>query len=65
MRSREHATELSSLESDEARPPVDETLIDEMLSLSVRERLRQNDRMVRTVLALRTAFARQAHGGTE
>jgi hypothetical protein len=65
MRPGEHASELSSLEGAEVRPQVDETLIDEMLSLSVRDRLRQNDRMVRTVLALQTAFAHRAHGGTK
>ncbi len=33
--------------------PVDESLIDAMLALSPEERLRQNDRMVRTILQLR------------
>jgi hypothetical protein len=35
---------------------VDESLIDAMLALSPEERLRQNDRMVRTVLLLRQGF---------
>jgi hypothetical protein len=43
---------------DDEPPSVDESLIAEMMSLTVRERLRQNDRMVRTVNALRTAFAK-------
>jgi hypothetical protein len=39
---------------------VDESLIDAMMALSPEERLRQNDRMVRTVLLLREALAAQA-----
>jgi hypothetical protein len=39
------------------RPWVDVTLIDAMLQLSPEERLRQNDRMVRTVKELRDGFA--------
>ena len=35
---------------------VDESLIDAMLALNPEERLRQNDRMVRTVLLLRRGF---------
>ena len=35
---------------------VDESLIDAMLALSPEERLRQNDRMVRTVLLLRQGW---------
>jgi len=35
---------------------VDESLIDAMLTLSPEERLRQNDRMVRTVLLLRQGW---------
>ena len=35
---------------------VDESLIDAMLALNPEERLRQNDRMVRTVLLLRQGF---------
>jgi hypothetical protein len=66
MRPVDHASDDSTVEAtDPAAPHVDETLIVEMLSLSVRERLRQNDRMVRSVLALRAAFARSAHAGTE
>jgi hypothetical protein len=42
---------------DSAAPGlVDESLIDAMLALSPEERLRQNDRMVRTVLLLRQGF---------
>ena len=37
---------------------VDRTLIDEMLAMSVEERLRQNDRMLATVLQLRDAVSR-------
>jgi hypothetical protein len=40
-------------------PVVDGTLIDEMLRLTPEERLRQNDRMVRTVEELRNGFAAQ------
>jgi hypothetical protein len=36
---------------------VDVTLIDETLAMSVEERLRQNDRMLRTVNRLRTALS--------
>ena len=36
---------------------VDVTLIDAMLALSPEERLRQNDRMVRTIEGLRHGFA--------
>ncbi len=36
---------------------VDVTLIDESLALSLEERLRQNDRMLRTIEELRRAFA--------
>ena len=36
---------------------VDESLIDAMLALSPVERLRQNDRMVRTILLLRQGLA--------
>ncbi len=35
---------------------VDESLIDAMLALTAEERLRQNDRMVRTVLLLRRGW---------
>ena len=35
---------------------VDESLIDAMLALSPEERLRQNDRMVRTILLLRQGW---------
>jgi hypothetical protein len=40
------------------RTDVDMTLIDAMLALSVVERIRQNDRMIRTVEELRDGFAR-------
>ena len=42
---------------------VDVTLIDEMLRLKPRDRLLQNDRMIRTVEDLREAFERR--GGHE
>ncbi len=46
---------------------VDESLIDAMLALSPEERLRQNDRMVRTVLLLRQGWeaAKGARDGRE
>jgi hypothetical protein len=39
------------------RPLVDGTLIDAMLELTPEERLRQNDRMLRTIQELRDGFA--------
>ena len=36
---------------------VDESLLDAMLALSPIERLRQNDRMIRTVLLLKEGWA--------
>jgi hypothetical protein len=39
---------------------VDESLISAMLALSPEERLRQNDRMVRTILLLRHGLAAKA-----
>jgi len=39
------------------RVAVDSTLIDEMLALTPEERLRQNDRMLRTIQELRDGFA--------
>jgi hypothetical protein len=36
---------------------VDTSLVDEMLRLTPEERLRQNDRMLRTIKDLRDAFA--------
>ncbi|MEI6225868.1 MAG: hypothetical protein WCS72_14010 [Deltaproteobacteria bacterium] len=39
---------------------VDVTLIDAMLALSPEERLRENDRMVRTIEELRNGFAAAA-----
>jgi hypothetical protein len=44
---------------------VDETLIDAMLALSPEERLRHNDRMVRTILLLRQGLRAksEADGG--
>ncbi len=38
---------------------VDESLIDEMLALNPEERLRQNDRMLRTIELLRRGLADQ------
>jgi hypothetical protein len=37
--------------------PVDESLIDSTMALSPEERLRQNDRMICTVLLLREGWA--------
>jgi hypothetical protein len=39
---------------------VDESLIDEMLALSPEERLRHNDRMLRTIELLRQGVAEKA-----
>jgi len=39
------------------RPVVDATLIDAMLALTPEERLRQNDRLLRTIQDLRDGFA--------
>jgi hypothetical protein len=39
---------------------VDESLLSAMLALSPEERLRQNDRMVRTILLLRQGLAAKA-----
>jgi hypothetical protein len=39
------------------RPVVDTTLIDAMLNLTPEERLRQNDRLLRTIQELRDGFA--------
>lgn len=47
----------SGMEADETRPLVDGTLIDAMLELSPEERLRQNDRMIRTIQEVRDGFA--------
>lgn len=41
---------------------VDSTLVDAMLRLTPAERLRLNDRMVRTIRELRHAFRRAAAG---
>jgi hypothetical protein len=46
-----------STHADAGAPVVDPTLVDLLLSLSPDERLRWNDRMARTVLELRDAFA--------
>jgi hypothetical protein len=43
-------------EADEPGADVDVTLIDEMLAMTVEDRLRQNDRMARAVAELREAF---------
>ena len=42
---------------DDERVSVDLTLIDAMLALTPEERLRQNDRMLRTIQELRDGFA--------
>lgn len=39
------------------RIPVDPTLVDAMLALTPEERLRQNDRMLRTIQELRDGIA--------
>jgi hypothetical protein len=39
------------------RPLIDVTLIDAMLALTPEQRLRQNDRMLRTIQELRDGFA--------
>ncbi len=49
----------SPSDEDQA-PPVDETLIDAMLALTPEERLRQNDRMIRTILQLRQGLTKKA-----
>lgn len=41
----------------EPRIAVDSTLVDDMLALTPEERLRQNDRMLRTIQELRDGFA--------
>lgn len=45
---------------EDQESPVDESLIDAMLALSPEERLRQNDRMVRTILQLRHGLTQKA-----
>jgi len=42
---------------EDADASIDLTLVDEMLAMSVEERLRQNDRMLRTVEQLRAALS--------
>lgn len=42
---------------DEVPSLVDESMIDAVLALSPEERLRHNDRMVRTILLLRQGLA--------
>ncbi len=41
---------------------VDESLIDAMMALSPEERLRQNDRMLRTILLLRQGWEAAGFG---
>ena len=41
--------------SEEAPPVVDTSLIDEMMAMTVKERLQQNDRTIRMALRLREA----------
>jgi hypothetical protein len=41
----------------EPRVAVDSTLVDDLLALTPEERLRQNDRMLRTIQELRDGFA--------
>ena len=55
---------LSHMKSGSARvgdasdsAPVDESLIDAAMAMSPEERLRQNDRMIRTVLLLKEGWA--------
>ena len=45
--------------SDDDAVDVDESLIDAMLALSPEERLRQNDRMIRTIELLRQGLAKK------
>ena len=47
----------ASTDRETGAPMVDPTLVDLLLPLSPEERLRWNDRMARTVLELRDAFA--------
>ena len=47
-------------ESEAEAIPVDESLIDAMLALSPEERVRHNDRMLRTILRLRQGLAEKA-----
>jgi len=54
------ATQRDQLLDERGRPDsaaVDESLIDATMALSPEERLRQNDRMMRTVLLLREGWA--------
>ena len=50
-------SEARAQDSSESEPAVvDESLIDVMMALSPEERLRLNDRMVRTILLLRQGW---------
>jgi hypothetical protein len=54
--------------SEEESVVVDTSLIDAMMAMTVKERLQQNDRMIRMALRLREAvrLAEQGvHGGSE
>jgi hypothetical protein len=46
--------------SEEEPPAVDTSLIDEMMKMTVRERLELNDRVIRMVAQLREAFETSA-----
>ena len=52
------------MSGDEA-PDVDVSLIEAALAMTVKERLQQNDRMVRMALRLREAFGLAERGGDE
>jgi hypothetical protein len=56
-RSSEHEPPSGTQLGAAATITVDVTLIDSMLALSPEERLRQNDRMIRTIEELRHGFA--------
>jgi hypothetical protein len=43
--------------SDDGDATVDQSLIDATLAMTVRQRLQQNDRMIRSILQLRAGFA--------
>lgn len=46
--------------SDDDAVQVDESIIDAMLALTPEERLRQNDRMIRTIELLRQGLTQQS-----
>ena len=53
--------------AEKADAGADETLLTEMLAMTVRQRLQENDRAIRTIAKLRAGFAGReppGHGGT-